>query len=169
MFQEPQTIQVDGHSLQTDPIRDNDPSHASQEPKGRCRLLIVEDAQCTQRVLCSLLEKMNLDVETAENGQVACEMAEKSKADGDPFDLILMDLQMPVMNGYDATRRLREHRWEGPIVAVTAYTKAEDRQKCLEAGCDDHFSKPITETVLRALIDRYLNGTFVSPWAETAG
>jgi CheY-like chemotaxis protein len=80
-----------------------------------------------------------------------------------------MDIQMPKMNGYDATRWLREYGWEGPIVAVTAYTTTEDRQKCLEAGCDDHLSKPITETALGNVIARYLNGIVVSPWAETAG
>jgi CheY-like chemotaxis protein len=112
---------------------------------------------------------MNVEADMVENGQIACEMAETSKTDGHPYDLILMDIQMPHMNGYDATRWLREHNWEGPIVAVTAHTKDEDRQKCVEAGCDDHFSKPITEAALQKLIERHLNGTVVSLWADTAG
>ncbi len=112
---------------------------------------------------------MNVEAEMVEDGQMACDMAEKSKAEGKPFDLILMDIQMPVMNGYDATRRLREHGWEGPIVAVTAYSKAQDREKCVEAGCDDHLPKPITEMALRNVVERHLSGTVVSLWGETAG
>lgn len=112
---------------------------------------------------------MDLEAEMVENGQMACEMAEKSKAEGRPYDLILLDMQMPIMNGYDAARRLREHGWEGPIVAVTACSKAADREKCVEAGCDDHLSKPITETALRNVITRHLGGTTqasgsASPW-----
>jgi CheY-like chemotaxis protein len=140
-----------------------------QEPKGRGRLLIVDDAQCAQRIICTFLEKMDVKTQTVENGQIACEMAQKSKAEGNPYDLILMDIQMPHMDGYEATRWLREHGWQGPIVAVTAHTTAEDRQKCVKAGCDDHLSKPINEMALWNVVQRHLDGTFVSQWAETAG
>ncbi len=169
MPQEPQTNQVDGQSLQSDAIQDNSPLPVGQEPKGRGRLLIVEDAQCTQRIICSFLAKMDVKTETVENGQMACEMAQKSKAEGSPYDLILMDMQMPQMNGYDATRWLRKHGWEGPIVAVTAHTRTQDREKCVEAGCDDHLPKPINEMALWNVVERHLDGSVVSQWAETAG
>ena len=155
-------------SLQAAPTGDEEVLRAGREPR-QVRLLVVDDAQCTQRIICSFLGKMDMKAETVENGQTACEMAEKSKAEGSPYDLILMDIQMPIMNGYDAARRLREHGWEGPIVAVTAYSTAADREKCVEAGCDDHLSKPITETALRNVITRHLGGTTqanesASPW-----
>ena len=92
---------------------------------------------------------MNLDVEIAEDGRLACEMAEKSQAEGKPFDLILMDVQMPKMNGYEATQWLRQHGWKGPIVALTAHALVGDREKCLAAGCDDYIAKPITAKELR--------------------
>ena len=169
MLQEPQTKRADGQSLQTDPIKDNGPLSVGQEAKGPGRLLIVEDARCTQMTIRLFLKKMNVTAETVENGKMACEMAEKSQAEGNPYDLILMDMQMPQMNGYEATRWLRKHGWEGPIVAVTAYTTAKDREKCVEAGCNDHLSKPITEMGLRNVIAQYLSGTVVNRSAETAG
>ena len=168
MSHEPQAKQTERQSLQTDPIRDYGPSPAGQEPKGRGRLLIVEDSHAMQRLICSFLEKMDMKTETAENGQMACELAEQSKAEGNPYDLVLMDIQMPHMNGYDATRWLREHGWEGPIVAVTAHTKDEDRQKCVEAGCDDHLAKPINEMALWNVVERHLEGRVVSTWSEMA-
>ena len=70
-------------------------------------------------------------MDVAEDGRLACEMAEKSRAEGRPYDLILMDIQMPRMNGYEATRWLRQHGWQGPIVALTAHAMVGDREKCL--------------------------------------
>ena len=81
-----------------------------------------------------VLQQMNLEVEIAEDGRVACQMAEKSQAEGRPYDLILMDIQMPRMNGYEATQWLRQHGWQGPIVALTAHAMVGDREKCLARG-----------------------------------
>ena len=130
--------------------------HGQQEPPLRGRVLLVEDDPDIQRIVRLLLRKMNLEVEMADDGQTACDMAEKSKAEGRPYDLILMDIQMPGMNGYEATRWLRQHGWQGPIVALTAHAMAGDREKCLAAGCDDYIAKPCLAVGLRDLLSRYL-------------
>jgi len=103
-----------------------------------------------------------VDVDFADNGAVACTKAEKSKEEGRPYELILMDMQMPHVNGYEATRRLREKNWQIPIIAVTAYDTIEDREKCIQAGCTDYISKPITENTLRETLTQYLPGNLVA-------
>jgi CheY-like chemotaxis protein/HPt (histidine-containing phosphotransfer) domain-containing protein len=120
------------------------------------RVLLAEDAPDVHVVLSQILKKMGLDVETAEDGRLVCEMAEESKAEGRPYDLILMDIQMPGMSGYEATQQLRQRGWKGPIVALTAHALAGDREKCLEAGCDEYMAKPITAAGLRSILARYL-------------
>jgi CheY-like chemotaxis protein len=106
---------------------------------------------------------MSLDVAVAENGRLACEMAEKSMAEARPFDLILMDIQMPEMNGYEAARRLRQGGWQGPIVALTAHAMLGDREKCLEAGCDDYLAKPISGQGLLDVLARHLGHAVTLP------
>ena len=132
------------------------PSSMEHEVPLHGRVLLAEDVPDIYVVLRQILQRMNLEVEIAEDGRLACEMAEKSQAEGRPYDLILMDIQMPKMNGYEATRWLRQHGWQGPIVALTAHALVGDREKCLAAGCDDYIAKPITATGLRDVLARYL-------------
>ncbi len=132
------------------------PSSMEHESPLHGRVLLAEDVPDISVVLRLILEKMNLAVEIAEDGRLACEMAEKSQAQGKPYDLILMDIQMPNRNGLEAARWLRQHRWKGPVVAFTAHALAGDREKCLEAGCDDYLAKPITAAALRSVVARYL-------------
>ena len=129
-----------------------------QEPTLCGRVLLVEDVPDVGVALRYMLRWMNLESDIAENGELACQMAEKSRADGRPYDLILMDIQMPGMNGYEATRWLRQHGWQGPIVALTAHALVGDREKCLEAGCNDYIAKPITGSGLRDALKRYFGG-----------
>jgi CheY-like chemotaxis protein/HPt (histidine-containing phosphotransfer) domain-containing protein len=90
-------------------------------------------------------------VVSASNGQMAVELATTQ-----PFDLILMDMQMPVMDGYAATVELRRRGVKIPIIALTAYAMAEDRDKCIASGCDAYLSKPVDEETLLAAVSRSL-------------
>ncbi|MBN2475003.1 MAG: response regulator [Pirellulales bacterium] len=122
----------------------------------RGRVLLAEDGKDNQRLISAILTKAGLEVSVAENGRVAYETAAAAAAEGNLFDLIVMDMQMPEMDGYDATRRLRQDGWRGPIVALTAHAMAGDREKCLEAGCDDYLTKPIERNAFLDAVQRYL-------------
>ena len=116
------------------------------------RILLVEDNAFNQVVATETLRILGADVEIAENGKVACERLETGA-----FDLVLMDVQMPVMDGYAASRRIRdEMKLSVPILAMTAGVLPSDRDRCLEAGMDDFVTKPfqvdtLVETILRHL------------------
>jgi CheY-like chemotaxis protein len=122
----------------------------------RGRLLVVEDDPDIQQIVRLLLQETDLEIDGARDGQAGCEMAEQSLSEGRPYDAIIMDIQMPRMNGYEATGWLRDHGWRGPIIAMTAHTLESDRDKCLAAGCDDYIAKPSIVTALQATIERHL-------------
>ena len=91
-------------------------------------------------------------MEVADNGQIALDLALAAQHSGSPFEIICMDMQMPVINGYKATQRLRGAGYKEPIIALTAHAMAGDREKCINAGCDDYISKPIDpEKLVEAL------------------
>jgi PAS domain S-box-containing protein len=120
------------------------------------RLLLAEDGRDNQRLLSFLLREAGAEVALAENGQIAVELALKAVKDGHPFDLILMDMQMPIMDGYDATQRLRAEEITVPIIALTAHAMAGDRIKCLDAGCNDYLSKPVSRATLLKIVAHHL-------------
>jgi PAS domain S-box-containing protein len=123
------------------------------ESFGGARVLLVEDNEINQQVACELLERVQVDVTVANNGQEALD-----RLDSESFELVLMDLQMPVMDGYEATAVIREQkRFQGlPIVAMTAHAMAGDREKCLQAGMNDHVTKPIEPEQLYQALGRFL-------------
>jgi len=114
------------------------------------RILLAEDGVDNQRLIAFHLRKAGATVEVADNGRIALEMIDKSEANSKPYDLLLTDMQMPEMDGYTLARTLRDRGSRLSIVALTAHAMAEDRQKCIDSGCDDYATKPIEKSKLLA-------------------
>jgi signal transduction histidine kinase/ActR/RegA family two-component response regulator len=120
------------------------------------RVLLVEDGEDNRRLITRILERSGLEVTSVENGLQGWQEAIASAAAGRPYDIILMDMQMPVMDGYQATERLRAEGWDRPIIALTAHAMPEDRNRCLQAGCDEYLAKPIRREQLLDTLRRFL-------------
>ena len=116
------------------------------------RILVAEDSLTNQTLIKLLLEKLGLEAVVVEDGQQAVQKAMTEK-----FDIILMDIQMPVMNGFEATENLRKEGIKTPIVAVTACAMKGDDEKCFYAGCNDYLPKPIDRKKLIETISKYLS------------
>jgi CheY-like chemotaxis protein len=117
-------------------------------------VLVADDAIDNRRLLEQFLGRAGARVEFAENGREAVEMCEASMRNRTPYDLVLMDMNMPEIDGYEATRRLRGHGWKGPILALTANAMVGDRERCVDAGCSDYLTKPVERV---GLLDRCLH------------
>jgi CheY-like chemotaxis protein/HPt (histidine-containing phosphotransfer) domain-containing protein/anti-sigma regulatory factor (Ser/Thr protein kinase) len=120
------------------------------------RILLAEDGEDNRRLITYHLTRAGAEVTVVENGRLALDRIEAAVRDGTPFDLLVTDMQMPVMDGYTLARTLRELGSAIPIVALTAHAMAEDRQKCLEAGCNDYATKPIDRARLIAVCQSFL-------------
>jgi CheY-like chemotaxis protein/HPt (histidine-containing phosphotransfer) domain-containing protein len=125
--------------------------HSQAEVRLRGRILLVEDGRDNQRLLKMQLGEAGAEVVLAENGQIAVDLTTTQQ-----FDLILMDMQMPVMDGYAATAELRRRGLTLPIIALTAHAMAEDRARCMASGCSDYLSKPIEEEKLLKTVNQHL-------------
>jgi CheY-like chemotaxis protein len=126
-------------------------------------ILLVEDGPDNQLLIEHHLKAAGASVTIAENGAVAINCVLVAAAAGSPFDLILMDMQMPYMDGYTAVAALRSQGYVTPIIALTAHAMAEDRTKCLQAGCTDFLSKPVDRQTLIATVRRHLTSKDAVP------
>ncbi len=122
--------------------------------KKQYTILITEDEEINTLYLETALNELDFNIKTihAKNGKEAIEICEQNK----DIDLVFMDLKMPILNGYDATTKIKQKNTNLPIIAQTAYTTEEDKQKAIKAGCSDFISKPINEETLNDIIKKYL-------------
>lgn len=120
------------------------------------RVLLVEDNEDHQHLIRAALNAVFPQVSLAEDGQQAIEMMEAARDEGRPFELVLMDVQLPKLDGRDATRRLRELGFDTPIVALTARTIDTELDACLLAGCSDYVTKPFNFADLRSSVTCHL-------------
>jgi len=156
-------VEVTSHSLQQQHPAVGAPKSAQDIRLDGYRVLLVEDGYDNQVVLSAFLRKAGAEITLATNGLEAVEWISAHRRetggtgqDSDPHvDLVLMDMQMPVMDGYQATQLLRENGFFKPILAVTAHALKGDRQRCLDAGCDDYLTKPVKRVPFLEFVKRY--------------
>ncbi len=151
------TLQCEASEAESVPQPSTAPALAAPPVGGSghiARILVVEDNQVNQKVVTAVLRKRGFYIELANDGQEALNKLEGSQA----FDLVLMDVQMPVLDGLEATRLIRkEARWKQlPIIAMTAHAMNGDKERCLEAGMSGYISKPVHPSLLLSTVDEFL-------------
>ena len=151
------TLEVDSNAeavAVSSPLAEAEPKAKKKFLEG-CRVLLAEDGTDNQRLIRFQLEKVGAEVEVVANGLLAYQSALEASKQESGYDIILMDMQMPEMDGYTATGKLREDGYEGPIIALTAHAMSGDRDKCLSAGCDDYATKPLVRKAFHETLKRY--------------
>lgn len=125
---------------------------------GSHHILLVDDGADNRRLFTIFLQKAGYQVTVAENGKEAVDLALARYEENKPFDAVLLDMQMPIMDGYTAARILKSSGHTVPLIALTAHAMEHERQKCLDAGCDDYLSKPVERGQLLAVLEKNLAG-----------
>jgi CheY-like chemotaxis protein len=124
------------------------------------KILVAEDSPDSRLVIQAFLKQFPFEIELVENGRDAVKSVLEAEKTSEPFDGVLMDMQMPVMSGYQAVKLLRQHGFKKPVIAVTAHSLQGDREKTLVAGCSDYISKPLDPKVFKSLMqNRFLSGS----------
>ncbi len=121
----------------------------------RARILVAEDGEDNRMLLETLLGKWGYEVALVADGRAAVAAALAAARDGRTFDVVIMDMQMPILDGYAAAAELRAQGYRGAIVALTAHAMVGEREKCLASGCDGYLSKPLERKALRAALERH--------------
>ena len=134
------------------------PEEVGMAPALPPRVLVAEDNFDLQQIFARQLTLLGLEVVGAGNGRDAVELALAACQAGNPFDLVLMDLEMPIVDGYEATRRIRDGGFSGPILAISAHSGDDHRLDCIKMGCNDCICKPIDWIQLADLIRRFVPG-----------
>jgi signal transduction histidine kinase/CheY-like chemotaxis protein len=137
------------------------PNSAPTKLEGR--ILLAEDGLDNQKLISFLLRKAGAQVDVAENGLVALNMMEKAEETNSEYDLLITDMQMPIMDGYTLASTLRERENSIAIIALTAHAMAEDRARCLDAGCDEYETKPINKTEFLATCQKWIGKKRAKP------
>lgn len=132
------------------------PSKANPLPLDGVRILLAEDGPDNQRLFNLVLTKAGAFVTLVDNGKDAVISALESATAGRPYQLIIMDMQMPIMDGYTAVKELRKAGYRYPIIALTAYALPEEMKRCIETGCDDYANKPILRNALIEVVQKNL-------------
>jgi signal transduction histidine kinase/CheY-like chemotaxis protein len=130
----------------------------SENYRSHLRLLLAEDNAINRKLAVTLLKKAGFQIDTVEDGLQAVEAVQRARQRGEPFHLILMDVQMPEMDGFEATQRIRALEGQAihtPIIAMTAHAMKGDRERCLEAGMDDYITKPFDPDKLFGVIEQW--------------
>ncbi|KAB2575560.1 Sensor protein GacS [Lasiodiplodia theobromae] len=139
------------------------PSHKGlpKLPREQIRVAIAEDNAINQRIAISFVKKLGFRCEAFGDGKKTIEALERAMAENDPYHLVLMDVQMPVLDGYDATKEIRRHPnptvREVLIIAMTASAISGDKEKCLEVGMNNYLAKPVRAATLKSLLESYLS------------
>jgi CheY-like chemotaxis protein/HPt (histidine-containing phosphotransfer) domain-containing protein len=119
-------------------------------------LLVADDTATSRRLLTVVLRKAGAAVQAVDNGQAAVDMVREAQGQQRPFDAILLDIAMPVLDGYATARQLRADGYQGPIVALTAHVRPGERERCLAAGCSDYLDKPVDRATLLTVLARHI-------------
>ena len=120
------------------------------------RVLLAEDNRDLQQIFARRLNLLGLEVVGVTNGREAATLAQAALAAENPFDLILMDMEMPIIDGYEATRQIRNSGFSGPILALSAHSADDYRQECIKIGCNDCIPKPVDWSLVTVLIRKHV-------------
>jgi CheY-like chemotaxis protein len=150
-------------SMQEGGIRAPDSGQPAEPGLADVSVLLAEDGPDNQALISAHLRRAGARVTLADNGRIAVAKALAEAASGTPFDVILMDMQMPELDGYGATSALRSEGYQGAIIALTAHAMASDRDKCIRAGCTDYMTKPIQRGPLLRIVHRHVTRGQAAP------